>query len=232
MVGRKEAQKLSQAPMVSPPRRKAQRWFAVGRDGARLRGAAGAAGDGSEVAPVAGVDLEGGAEAGDDAAGLGQETKKLEVRERRHDVDGGAEFLAKGGDHLGVGGGVAGDRLGGAGEGEATAGEGVARRGSRVNEEDARARVGAEVPGVGGEPADVDDKGTVGAEEGGGDRGIGGAVGRGGTEHYSRELLAERGDELAGASEGVGHGVGRIRRPQNRGSVKSKCRSRLCRRRR
>ena len=102
MVGRKEAQKLSQAPMVSPPRRKAQRWFAVGRDGARLRGAAGAAGDGSEVVPVAGVDLEGGAEAGDDATAFGMEAHELEVWQAGDHRDGGTEFGAKGADEIRV----------------------------------------------------------------------------------------------------------------------------------
>ena len=128
----------------------------------------------------------------------------MEVGERRHDVDGGAEFMAKSGDLLGVGGGVARDRLGGAGEGEAAAGKGVAGRGFRLDEEDARARVGAEVPGMGGEPADVDDEGAGGIEDGCRDGGFGCAVGRGGAENDGRELLAERGDELAGASEGVG----------------------------
>lgn len=174
--------------------------------GVALGGAGGAASDGGEVAPVAGVDLEGGAEAGDDAAALGLEADELKVGQRGDDVDGGAEFLAEGEDEGGVGGGLAGDGLGGAGEGEAAAGEGIAGRVFRFEEENAGARVDAEVAGVRGESADVDDERAVGLEEGGGNGGVGRAVGRGGAENDGGELGAEGGGELAGAGEGIGHG--------------------------
>jgi len=48
---------------------------------------------------------------------------------------------------------------------------------SELDEEDAGARVGAEVAGVRGESADVDYKGSVGIEKRGGDGGVGCAIG-------------------------------------------------------
>ena len=104
-----------------------------------------------------------------------------------------------------MGGGLTGDVLGGAGEGEATAGEGIAGGGFRLDQENAGARVGAEMARVGGESADVDYEGAVGLEQGGDDGGVGGAVGCGGAEDDGRKLRAESGGEFASAGEGGGH---------------------------
>jgi hypothetical protein len=177
-----------------------------GRKPSPAFGLAGArATEGGELRPVAGIDFEGGAKAGDDAAAVREEADELKIGERRDGVDGGAELRAERGDERGVRGGFARDRLGGAGERETGAREWVWGGGLGLDEEDAGARNGAEVARVDGEAADVDHKGAVGIEEGGGDRGVGFTFGGGGREMDGGERRAEAGGEGGGASEGFGH---------------------------